>query len=80
MENGLGGDRPQLTLLLSWLLEAPAFTVKTDFALSFQVLLRGADLMFPLLPKIYSVDRAVDRIVAEIGMDSLYQRMQLLSS
>ena len=70
----------EFALLLSWSVEAPALTVKTDFALSFQVLLRGADLMFPLLPKIYSVDRTVDRVVAEIGMDSLYQRMHLLSS
>ena len=42
-----------------------------------ELLLRGANRVFPLLPKTLPVDHAINRIVAQIGMDHLNVGMEV---
>jgi len=49
----------------------PAQTIEADFSMTFQVLLSVAHIMFPFLPKVDAIDYAVDRVIAEIGVDKL---------
>ena len=57
--------------------EVPSLSVVTDAAFSPQDYLGSADMMLPFFAKVNTAYDTVYRIVADVGVDTLYQRLKL---
>ncbi len=55
----------------------PAFPIKPDSAFPLQGLLGIADVMFPSFPEMHAVNDAIDRVIADVRVQALNQRVQL---